>query len=208
MTSPSPAQAPRPSGASRDGVTTLEPVATRGVAEQVHEALAGPGTHVLLLVVDGSQTGWDDAAVLAVADSSVPVVALLRADVTSHAAAVALAADLRVADPGVTVRVEPLLGATSATLPRAVGAATARLLMLDPRTLDAQAAHGVGLVHGLRPTAAEAREAAADLAARVAAAPGLGAAVRRALDGGRLDLGVVLEDEARLRAVASRHGRR
>lgn len=205
MTDPSPDPAGRHDPGPRaddtaPGVEVLEPDRSSAPAAQVRAALTRPGTRCLVLVLDGARVDWDDDAVLAVAATSTPVVAVLRGDLTGHAAAVALAADLRVATPATTVTVEPLVGATSLTLPRAVGDAAARLLLLDPRRLDATDAARTGLVHEVYE---DARSSALALAARVAARPGLGAAVGRAL--GRPDVAVALTEEARLRAVVALH---
>lgn len=205
MTDPSPDPAdrhdPTPrAGTATPGVEVLEPDPSSAPSAQVRAALARPGTRCLVLLLDGARADWDDDAVLAVAATSTPVVAVLRGDLTGHAAAVALAADLRVATPATTVTVEPLVGATSLTLPRAVGDAAARLLLLDPRRVDAADAVGTGLVHEV---AEDATSSALVLAARVAARPGLGAAVGRAL--GRPDVAAALAEEARLRAVVALH---
>lgn len=175
-------------------------------ARRVRDALTTPGVRCLLLVLDESSDGLDDDAVLAVADASVPVVAVLLGTIDGHASAVALAADLRVAAADATVRVEPLVGGTSVTLAGAVGEATARLLLLAPRAVIALDALGIGLVHEVHerdrvPAAAEA------LAAAVADRAGRGAAVRRALspEGAGARVARAVEHEARLRGVMDLH---
>ncbi|MEH3068036.1 MAG: hypothetical protein PGN15_08245 [Aeromicrobium erythreum] len=203
MTPPAPDGAPP----ATDGVVALDPgseaLGSVPPHEQVRAALTWPGLRALLLVVDGS-TGWSDASVVAVADASVPVVAVLRGRVEGHAAAVALAADLRVASHDVVLRVEPLVGGTSASLPRLVGGAVARRLLLDPADLDGAQAVSLGLLDAVDDDPATAGR---ELAARVAARPGQGAAVLRALATWERtgDVASALADEARLRAVVDLH---
>jgi enoyl-CoA hydratase/carnithine racemase len=200
---------PAPDGAppATDGVVALDPssgaLGSVPPHEQVRAALTRPGLRALLLVVDGS-TVWSDASVVAVADASVPVVAVLRGRVEGHAAAVALAAGLRVASRDVVLRVEPLVGGTSASLPRLVGGAVARRLLLDPADLDGAQAVSLGLLDALDDDPATAGR---ELAARVAATPGQGAAVLRALATWERtgDVASALADETRLRAVVDLH---
>lgn len=175
-------------------------------SRRVRDALTRPGVRCLLLVLDESSDGLDDDAVLAVADASVPVVAALMGTTDGHASALALAADLRVAAADATVRVEPLVGGTSVTLPGAVGEATARLLLLAPRTLDGVEAGRIGLVHEVH-EADRVLAAAQALATAVADRAGRGAAVRRALspEGDGALVARALENEARLRGVVDLH---
>lgn len=204
MTPPAPDGAPP----APDGVVELDPCASDHGSvpahEQVRAALTTPGLRTLLLVVDGSSASWSDEAVVAVADASVPVVAVLHGRVEGRAAAVALASDLRVASRDVVLRVEPLVGGTSASLPRLVGGAVARRMLLDPADLDGVQAMSLGLLDAVVDDAAT---AARELAARVAARPGRGAAVLRALATWERTGDVVsaLADEARLRAVVDLH---
>ena len=181
MTPPAPDGAPP----ATDGVVALDPssgaLGSVPPHEQVRAALTTPGLRALLLVVDGS-TVWSDASVVAVADASVPVVAVLRGRVEGHAAAVALAA----------------------SLPRLVGGAVARRLLLDPADLDGAQAVSLGLLDALDDDPATAGR---ELAARVAATPGQGAAVLRALATWERtgDVASALADETRLRAVVDLH---
>ncbi|MDR6120185.1 enoyl-CoA hydratase/carnithine racemase [Aeromicrobium sp. SORGH_AS981] len=204
MTPPAPDGAPP----ATDGVVELDPCSSdRGSVpahEQVRAALTTPGLRALLLVVDGGSASWSDEEVVAVADASVPVVAVLHGSVEGHAAAVALASDLRVASRDVVLRVEPLVGGTSASLPRLVGGAVARRLLLDPVDLDGVQAARVGLLDVVDDDPAT---AAQELVARVAARPGRGAAVLRALATWERtgDVVAALADEARLRAVVDLH---
>ena len=119
----------------------------------------------------------------AVAQLPMPVLALLNGDAIAHGLEIALAADLRVAAEGA------LLGAGEPTrdgfpfdgltqrLPRLIGPALARDMLLTGRTLTAQEALNAGLVNrvaaadALAGTAAEIAEqivAAAPIAARYA----------------------------------------
>ncbi len=204
MTPPAPDGAPP----ATDGVVELDPCADgRGSVaphEQIRAALTTPGLRALLVVVDGGVAPWSDESVVAVADAAVPVVAVLRGRVEEHAAAVALAADLRVASRDVVLRVAPLVGGTSASLPRLVGGAPARRLLLDPADLDADQAARLGLLDAV---ADDPATAGRELAARVAARPGLGAAVLRALATWERtgDVASALADETRLRAVVDLH---
>lgn len=177
------------------------PARGAGTAEALHAAQTAPGARGVVLVVEGSTDDLDDAVVLAVADASLPVVVVFTGDAGPGATAVGLAADLRVVGADVVLRVEPLTGGTSATLPHVVGDAAARRLLLAPGPIDAEAALRLGMVHevGDDPVGV-----ALGLAAAVAAQPaGTGAAVRRALT--RPDVAGALVQEARLRAVVARH---
>lgn len=194
----------------RDGVVVLDHDAdddrppTR--AGRLRTACAEPGAHAVLLVVEDGRE-WNDDAVLAVADASLPVVALLRGHVTGWAAGVALAADLRVAATDTVLRIDPLVGATSVTLPRMVTGAVARQLLLDPVELDADTAAGLGLVHDIAPPD-EAFGAALALATRVAWVPGRGTAVLRSLVVRGDTVASALTEESRLRGVVDLHRRR
>lgn len=175
-------------------------------AALLRSASAAPGIRCLVLALDDTCTDLADDAVLAVAESSVPVVVTLRGALGGHAAALALAADVRLAATGVTVRVEPLVGGTSGTLPLAVGPAAARLLLLAPRAVDAQEALRIGLVHHVHDDA-QLDASARELAGAVSRRAGVGAAVRRALspEGNGVLVTRALEHEARLRQVVDLH---
>ncbi|MCX6405437.1 MAG: enoyl-CoA hydratase-related protein [Propionibacteriales bacterium] len=204
MTSPAPDAAPP----ATDGVVALDLSSSGQRSASAHDrvraALTAPGLRALLLLVDGGSPSWSDETVVAVADASVPVVAVLHGRVEGRAAAVALAADLRVGSREVVLRVEPLVGGTSASLPRLVGGAVARRLLLDPADVDAEEALRLGLLDAVHDDPAA---AARELAGRVTARAGLGAAVVRALATWERtgDVASALADEARLRAVVDLH---
>jgi enoyl-CoA hydratase/carnithine racemase len=197
-----------------DGVAVVAPAADAAApgsaARRVRGAAGAPGVHALLLIVEPTHDGvadpWSEELVLAVSDVSVPVVALLRGPVRGWAAAVALVADLRVAADDVVLRVDPLVGATSTTLPRVVPGGVARRLLLDPADLPAAEALDLGLLHEVVP-GGEAVGAARATAARVARVPGRGAAVLRALAARDDAVAAGLAEEARLRAVVDLHRR-
>ncbi len=85
-----------------------------------------------------------------------------------------------------------------------VGGAVARRLLLDPADLDGAQAVSLGLLDALDDDPATAGR---ELAARVAATPGQGAAVLRALATWERtgDVASALADETRLRAVVDLH---
>ena len=119
----------------------------------------------------------------AVASLPMPVLAILNGDVTAHGLEVALAADLRIAvdnahlGAGEPARVGFPFDGMTQRLPRLVGSAVARDMLLTGRTLSAAEALDCGLVNrvversALEQTAAEMVElilAAAPIAARYA----------------------------------------
>ncbi len=206
MTPPLPAaDEPGADAVATSGVLDLDLAAgATDVLARVRSGLITTGVRCLVVRLGPVEDGWSDEAVLALADASVPLVAVLDGDVGGLPAAACLVADLRVASQGASLSVPALRGGTSATLPALVGAATAQALLLDPRVVEAEEALRLGLV---RTVVDDAPAEAQRLAASVAREPGTGAAVRRALlaTTGRAGLDRVLEEEARLRQVADLH---
>lgn len=189
--------------APSDGVVVVGgPTAV--LTARLREAQARRDVRCVVLALPGDDVDAPgDDLVVAVATSSVPVVATLHGHVAPATVAVALAADLRCCADDATIALDGLCGGTSATLPDVVGTAAARLLLLAPETLTAHRALAVGLVHALHP-APHLPTAAADLAGRVAATPaGTGAALRRALPS--VDVVAAMEREQHLRDVVARH---
>lgn len=186
-----------------DGVARLAGPAAE-VATRLRELQARPGLQCVVIRLEPqSAAEVDDDLVLAVADSSMPVLVTLEGDVGPACVAVALAADLRLCADDAVLRLDGLAGGTSVTLPHVVGGATARLLLLAPEPLPADRALAAGLVHAVHP-AEHLHEAAADLAHRVAATPpGTGAALRRALP--TVDVAEAVRRERHLRDVVARH---
>lgn len=158
---------------------------------------------------------WQTAmgAAAAVAALPMPVIAALNGDAIAHGLELALAADLRIA--AATARLGagdpledgfPYDGATQ-RLPRLVGPAMARDLLLTGRVLSAREALAVGLVNRVEPTG-RLDDAVADLATQIAASAPIAAryakeAVTAAADltlaqGLRLeaDLSVILQSTA------------
>ena len=120
---------------------------------------------------------WQDAMSVAqaVAALPMPVVAILNGDAMGHGLELALAADLRIAADTAQLGAGRLVddgfpydGATQ-RLPRLVGPAMARELLLTGRILTAAEALAVGLVNRVAP-AAQLDAAAAELTAQIAAA--------------------------------------
>jgi enoyl-CoA hydratase/carnithine racemase len=119
-----------------------------------------------------------------------PVVAALHGHVLGSGLELALACDLRVADettrlgfPEVTLGILPAGGGTH-RLPRLVGVARAKELMLLGERVDAAEALRIGLVNRVVP-AGEARPAALDLAIALAERPALAVrAIKRAVEEG------------------------
>jgi enoyl-CoA hydratase/carnithine racemase len=119
-----------------------------------------------------------------------PVVAALCGHVLGGGLELALTCDLRVADetatfgmPEIGVGVFPAAGGTQ-RLPRVVGAARAKEMMMVGEPIDAEEALRVGLVNRVVP-AGQALDAALALARTIAERPGLAVrAIKRAVDGG------------------------
>jgi enoyl-CoA hydratase/carnithine racemase len=158
---------------------------------------------------------WQSAmgAASAIAELPMPVIAVLNGDAMAHGLELALAADLRVASEAARLGVGNLMsdgfpydGATQ-RLPRLVGPALARDMLLTGRTLTAAEALEAGLVNRVAP-AKELAAAAKELADNIAGAAPIAAryakeAVQAAGDctlaqGLRLeaDLSVILQSTA------------
>ena len=113
----------------------------------------------------------------AVARLPMPVVAVLNGDATAHGLEIALAADLRIAAEGVRLGAGepsrdgfPFDGMTQ-RLPRLVGSAMARDMLLTGRMLSAAEALGCGLVNRVAPRDALKETVAAVVEQIIAAAP-------------------------------------
>jgi enoyl-CoA hydratase/carnithine racemase len=154
----------------------------------------------------GRQRPVARAAYTGVLDLPMPAIAAVHGYALGGGFELALACDLIVADdtavvglPEVSVGVIPGGGGTQ-LLPRRVGAARAAELVFTARRVPAAEAAELGLVDQLAPAESDARSAALDLAARIAAnSPvGLRAAKRALRLGHGLDLrsGLDVEDAA------------
>jgi 2-(1,2-epoxy-1,2-dihydrophenyl)acetyl-CoA isomerase len=141
--------------------------------------------------------------VRALAEAPVPVVAAVHGWAAGAGMSVALAADVAVA--GASTRLRPAYsaigltpdGGLTWTLPRAVGAARARHILLTDRVLSADEAVSLGLVAVVVPDDAVAAEAQR-LAERLADGPvaALGRAKRLLRESPDRDLGAQLDAEA------------
>jgi enoyl-CoA hydratase/carnithine racemase len=159
----------------------------------------------------GRQRPHARAAYTGVLDLPMPTVAAVHGYALGGGYELALACDVIVADdtavvglPEVSVGVIPGGGGTQ-LLPRRVGAARAAELVFTARRVPAAEAAALGMVDQLAPDGRHAREAALDLAARMAAnSPvGLRAAKRALRLGHGLDLRAGLEvEDAAWRTVA------
>ena len=148
--------------------------------------------------------------VRAVAEVPVPVVAAVHGWAAGAGMSVVLAADVAVA--GTSTRLRPGYpgigftpdGGMTWTLPRAVGAARARHILLTDRVLSAQEAVDLGLVAVVVPDDAVAGEAQR-LAERLAAGPGgaLAGTKRLLRESGGRDHGAQLDAEAAAIAEAA-----
>ena len=149
----------------------------------------------------------DDLAVAdAVAALPMPVIAKLNGDAIAHGLELALAADLRVASD--TIRLGcgaldeypfPFDGATQ-RLPRLIGPAWARDLLLTGRLLTADEALDLGLVNRVV-SAGQLDDAVDDLAAAIAAAAPI--AIRYAKEAVRAGADLTLQQGLRLEADLS-----
>ena len=141
--------------------------------------------------------------VRALAEAPVPVVAAVHGWAAGAGMSVVLAADVAVAGTSTRLRpAYPAIGLTpdggmTWTLPRAVGAARARHILLTDRVLSADEALDLGLVAMVVPDDAVAAEAQR-LAERLAAGPvgALGRAKRLLRESPERDLGAQLDAEA------------
>ena len=146
----------------------------------------------------------------AVAALPMPVLAILNGDAVAHGLEIALAADLRLAvetarlGPGAPAKVGFPFDGMTQRLPRLVGPAMARDMLLTGRTLSASEALGVGLVNrvvsrdALEETAVEIAEqiiSAAPIAARYAKEAVMAAGDLPLAQGLRLeaDLSIILQ---------------
>ncbi len=140
-----------------------------------------------------------------------PVVAALHGQVMGAGLELALACDLRVADraarlglPEVGLGLFPACGGTQ-RLPRLIGAARAKELLLLGRPVDAEEALRLGLVNRVVPEGT-ARAAALELARTIADLPGLAVrAIKEAVDGG-LEDGAERGEELERELIARLHG--
>ena len=130
--------------------------------------------------VDASQIGSLQAA-RAVARLPMPVLAAVNGDVADHGLELALAADLRVAAPSARFWFStpspanfPFDGGTQ-RLPRLVGLAWARDMLLTGRKVSAEEALKIGLVNRVATESEDALLAARQLAEQIAAGSPLGA---------------------------------
>jgi enoyl-CoA hydratase/carnithine racemase len=130
----------------------------------------------------------------ALAELPVPVIVALNGDATDHGLELALAGDLRLAVTGARLGFSPLSRSTfpwdggTQRLPRLVGPAWARDMLLTGRMVDAAEAYSIGLVNRVAESADHLRQITADLAALVSAGSPLGARyVKEAISKG-LDL--------------------
>ena len=158
----------------------------------------------------------------ALAAVEVPVIAALNGDAIDHGLELALAADLRVAAPGARFGFSPPSESSfpwdggTQRLPRLVGPAWARDLLLTGRKVDAAEALGIGLVNRVAGPGQDIMEAATDLARPILEGSPLGAryakeAVSKGLDlaleqglGLEADLNVILQSTAdRVEGIAS-----
>ncbi len=167
-------------------------------------AQRGPGGRARLAL--------EQATVTRIARLPMPVIAAIEGNALGGGLEIALACDLRIASerahlgmPEVRLAVIPGAGGTQ-RLPRVVGAARARELILTGRVVDAAEAGRIGLVHRVVP-AGQAVRAARELAADIAAlGPVAVREAKRLLDdaGARsLDEGLADELEASVRVFAT-----
>ena len=145
----------------------------------------------------------------AVASLPVPVLAALNGDATGHGLELALACDLRVASGGARFGLSPpsagsfpFDGATQ-RLPRLVGPAWARDMLLTGRNLDAAEALSIGLVNRVAQPGEDALQMAHKLAEEIMEGSPLGARyVKEAVTlGADLTLGQALGLETDLNVI-------
>lgn len=207
---------------------TLRPALLQTLAE----ATADPGVRALVLAGDGADfcTGLDLAEragdlsdgtaarvqgeqlaplVSLLVGADVPVVAALQGSIAGAGLGLALACDLRVAAVGARLETATGLGQSpdaglSWLLPRLVGDARARALLLLGEPVSAEQALEMGLVNAVV-AADQLLSAAVGLATRLAAGPSLAyAAIKAALlHAGDHGLASSLAEEDRLGAVVS-----
>lgn len=211
---------------------SLDDVALREAVAAISAIAPEDGTGAILLVGTGPSfcTGGDvrafagaedvgayvgavarsfHAFVLALSEAPVPVVAAVHGWAAGAGMSVACAADLVVAGPGTSFRpAYPALGFSpdggmSWTLPRIIGAARARDLLLTDGTLTGRQAHELGLVSRLVADD-EVTEHALALATELAEGPtgALGAIKSLLRDGNHRSLAEHLDAEAQ--SIAAR----
>lgn len=182
--------------------------ATEGPRVSAGEERSGPGSRPSDTAPDLGDTvralaGDLHDLVRAVVTAPVPVVAAVHGWAAGAGMSLVLAADLAVAGASTRLRpAYPAIGLTADggltwTLPRAVGAARARHLLLTDRVLSADDALALGLVAAVVPddaVAAEARQLAERLADGPTAA--LGRVKRLLHEGAARDLDAQLDAEA------------
>ena len=148
----------------------------------------------------------------ALADLPMPTIAAIEGNALGGGLELALACDLRIASararlglPEVRLAVTPGAGGTQ-RLPRVIGPARARELILTGRLIDAAEAHRIGLVNEVVP-AGEAWVRADELAAEIATRGPLAVReAKRLIDAstdGDLDAGLAAELEASVRIFAT-----
>jgi len=168
------------------------------------EAQRGPAGRARLALEQGTVTR--------LARLPMPVIAAIEGNALGGGLELALACDLRIASerarlglPEVRLAVVPGAGGTQ-RLPRVVGEARARELILTGRVLDAAEAERIGLVHRVVP-AGEAVAAAHEVAAEIAERGPLAVReAKRLLEtsaGASLDEGLAAELEASVRVFAT-----
>ena len=136
-----------------------------------------------------------------------PVVAALWGHVLGGGLELALACDLRVADESTTIGLPEIrlgifpAGGGTQRLPRIIGPARAKEMMMLGESIDADEALRLGLVNRVVP-AGRALESAMELARTIAEQPGLAIrAIKRAVDGG-LDEGPERGEELERELIA------
>ncbi len=148
----------------------------------------------------------------ALADLPMPTIAAIEGNALGGGLELALACDLRICSsrarlglPEVRLAVTPGAGGTQ-RLPRVVGPARARELILTGRVIDAEEAYRIGLVHEVVP-AGEARARAEEIGEEIATRGPLAVReAKRLIDAsteGDLDAGLAAELEASVRIFAT-----
>jgi len=156
----------------------------------------------------------EPAGAAAVAGLAVPVLVALNGDATGCGLELALAGDLRICVPsarfgftGLARGILPQDGGTQ-RLPRLVGPAWARDMLLTGRMVDAREAHAIGLVNRVTEQPSQLKAAVAELTAQITGGSPIGAryakeAVNKGMDlsldqglGLEADLNVILQSTA------------
>ena len=187
-------QAERPVVLTASGTTFCPGADLKWMAAQPDPAVA-----VATLVAD------HHLAVTTLLDARVPVIAAINGPVAGGGLGLALAADLRVADPGATFTAAYLRlgltpsGGATALLPALIGRARALDLLFSDQSLNARDALAWGLVSEVCDTAGQSVARAIELARGMVAAPGYAVRESRAL----LESGNI-RNQLQLEAVAIR----